>query len=151
MKDKKIVQKLTGMAGFLTIFMLYIMRHSSVYGKLVMSVIGSIVFLILFVCTICIPKYRKNMRFAFLGVLLGATWLFVNYSELKNINNDFLLIIIPILFTLIAIESYRTVAKTGNIEAIKVVRKNVMIFFILIGVILLIVAAIYIYNLINGI
>lgn len=151
MKDKKLVQKLTGMIGFLTIFMLYIMRHSSTYCKLGMSVIGSIILLILFVCTICIPKYRKNMGFAFLGMILGVAWLFMNYSELKNINNNFLIIIIPILFTLIAIESYRTVAKTGNVEAIKVVRKNVMIFFILMGVILLIVAAIYIYNLINGI
>jgi hypothetical protein len=151
MKDKKIAQKLTGMAGFLTILMLYIMRHSSNIGKLEIYEILTIITLFMFVGTICIPKYRKLAVMAFLFLLLGATLIFTSYSELKNIDNNFGVIIIPILITLGVIESYRIVAKTGNIEAIKVVRKNAIIFFILMGVILLIVATIYIYNLINGI
>lgn len=146
MKNKKGIQELISMTGFLSIFVFYTMRHASIDVKIAISGITTIIFLAAFVCTICISKYRKAAGMAFVGVLLGIALIFGTYLEFKNINNGFYIIILLLLFISIAIVSYRTAVKSGDIEAIERVKKNVIKFFICIGLLILLIAGLFIYD-----
>jgi hypothetical protein len=117
--DSKNKKNIGSIAGFMSILMFYIMRHSSPYAKLIMIGVFVTIILLVFIHGICTKKLGNSAGPMFILLLMGAVAMLGNYLDLKNIDSKFLVIIIAILFLALPIMAYRIAVKSGDVESIR--------------------------------
>lgn len=130
------MQNIASIAGFISVLMICTMNHASLNMKVITGGVLTIIGLLMFIGSICIPKFRGVSVIMFIVFLIGAVATLGTYLDLKNVDSKFLLIIVVILSILLAIVSYKIADKSGNTELIIQVKKGIMIFIIS-GVLLL--------------
>jgi hypothetical protein len=145
-KNKKKMQSIVSIAGFLSILMLCTMNHASPHMRLITGGVLTIIALLAFICTMCIQKLRKVAGIMFICFLMPAVATLGTYLDLKNVDSKFLLIIAAILSISLAIVSYRIADKSGNTELIIQVKKGIMIFTISGVVLLLMLIIVKVFN-----
>ncbi|WPC41627.1 hypothetical protein [Clostridium sp. JS66] len=142
--DSKNKKNIGSIAGFMSILMFYIMSHSSPYAKLIMIGVFVTIILLVFIQGICTKKLGNSAGPMFILLLMGVVAMLGNYLDLKNIDDNFLLIIAAILFLALPIMTYRTAVKSGDVESIRkskqfFVKISLAIGLMIVGIIVAIV------------
>ncbi|WPC41631.1 hypothetical protein [Clostridium sp. JS66] len=119
LKNKKKIEGIGSITGFISIWMFYTMRHASPHAKVTTGVVLTIIILLIFICSICTKGSRNFSGAMFVLLLMGIVGTLSNYLDLKNVDHKFLLIIIAILFIAAPVMSYRAAVRSGDVELMR--------------------------------
>jgi hypothetical protein len=144
--DSKNKKNIGSIAGFMSILMFYIMRHSSPYAKLIMIGVFVTIILLVFIHGICTKKLGNSAGPMFILLLMGVVAMLGNYLDLKNIDDNFLLIIAAILFLALPIMTYRAAVKSGDVESMRKSKKSIIGITICIVLMIIIIIIAKIFN-----
>ena len=147
-KNKKKIEGIGSITGFISIWMFYTMKHASPHAKVTTGVVLTIIILLIFIGSICTKdKGLRNFSGAmFVILLMGIVATLGNYLDLKGVDDNFLVIIIAILFIAAPIMSYRAAVKSGDVKLMRKSKRAIIGIPICIVLIILVIIIAKVFN-----
>lgn len=141
LKNKKKIEGIGSIAGFISVLMFYTMRHVSPHTKVTTGVVLTIIILLIFIGSICtkVQELRNLSGVMFVLLLMCVVGTLINYLDLKNVADNFLVIITAILFIVLPIMSYRAAVKSGDVESMRKSKRAIVIITICIVLMIIII------------